>query len=163
FLRDCLTPGETLAAIDARIDKGEATPALLLRSASGHFEANEFDVSMARYERAIAVATKAGDQDAIVDARIGLGNARSMHGDENGAMEQYRTAPKDFPQGKRIGEAFVAAIVILQEQNRASDIDAFFRDYADRFPDDPAVLNDYARRILDQKGDVASAARKATR
>src|SRR5207247_1582547 len=56
FLQECLTPGETLAAVDKRIDAGDRSPALLLRSADRHSEAGESDLAAGRYEQAIAAS-----------------------------------------------------------------------------------------------------------
>jgi len=162
FLRECLTPGDTMAAVDKKIEQGERTPELLLRSAEQHFEANDFDAAARRYEQAIAAVPK--DQTGIVpDARIGLGRLKSTRGDEAGALEQYDSVLRSHPDSNRLAEAFVSALVILRDQDRGKEIDALFREFASRFPDDPAVLNDHARRILETGGDPAIALAKAAR
>jgi thioredoxin-like negative regulator of GroEL len=163
FLTESRTPGETLAAVDKRIANGDRTPALLLHSGSRHFEAGEPDTAAARYQEAITVALAAGQAEAAVDGRLGLAGVRSATGDPDAALEQYRTVLKDSPGSKRLAEAFVGAIVLLREQDRGSEIDALFRDFAGRFPDDPAVLNDWARRILDARGDPGLAVAKAAK
>lgn len=175
FLEAARTPGETLAALDARIaasghgspgapDAPDATyPKLLLRSATGHFEAGDSDRAAEGYARAIDAASAASDAETIVDARIGLAALRAMRGEDAEALVQYKAVLSGFPDSKRLAEAFVGAIVILRDQDRNAEIDALFTEYAGRFPDDPAVLNDHARRILDAKGDTTAAVAKATK
>jgi thioredoxin-like negative regulator of GroEL len=163
FLNDCLTPGDTLAAIDERIAKGNAPPDLLLRSAQKHFEAGDFDTAKKRYEQTLATVTDAKNVELVTDARLGLATVKSSLGDEAGALEQYRLVLRNDQASRRLAEAFVGSLVILREGSRDAEIDALFKEFADRFPDDPAVLNDYARRLIETKGDLGLATRKAAR
>jgi len=162
FLKESRTPGQTLDKIDRRIEDGERTAELYLRSAERHFEAGDFEKATERYEQALAASAGSGPA-AAVDARMGLARARSMTGDTDGAIAQYREILARYPSSARLQEAFVATLVLLREVERGSEIDALFREYAGRFPDDPAILNDHARRILETGGDAAVALQNARR
>lgn len=162
FLDESLTPGESLADLDARIEAGERSPALLLRSGDKNFDASELDLAEQRY-RAAAEADPDGKAGIADDARIGLAKVRSYRNDVPGALEQYRAVLRGYPDSDRLPEAFVGAISLLREENRLDDVDKMFSEFGDRFPDDPAVLNDHARRLLDAGKETPVALRKAAR
>lgn len=163
FMEEVQKPEETLVAVDKKIAGGDRSPQILLRSAERHFEAGENDLSVKRYVEAIAAAKKAVNPDIAIEAQVGLARVKAIKGDTAGALEQYLSVLRDYATSPRIAEAFGGALTLLREENRGKEIDALFQEFGDRFPDDPALLNDHARRILDSGGDSALALQKATR
>jgi thioredoxin-like negative regulator of GroEL len=161
FMRESLQPGESLAAVDRRIDAGERAPDLLIRSAGRHYEAGDFDEAQKRYQEAIAAAPSPSPLGA--DARLGAARILAMKGDAAGALQQYREVLRSYPDSNRRGEGFVCALFLLREDKKTGEIDALYKEFGGRFPDDPAVLNDYARHLLETGGDPALALEKAAR
>lgn len=163
FLREVLTPEDTLAALDKRIEGGERVPDLLLRSAERHFEAGENDLAVKRYEQAIASSKEGSSPESVIKARLGLARLEFMKGDSSAALDHYMSVLREFPRSPQVPEAFTGALVILREESRGQEIDALFQEFGDRFPDDPALLNDHARRLLESGGGTEVALQKATR
>jgi len=161
FLRESVKPGESLGAIDKRIDEGDRSPELLMRSADRHYEAGDFEIAEKRYKEAITAAPAPAPVGA--DARLGAARVLAMRGDKAGALAQYREVLRSYPDSKRLSEAFVSALFILREDKKAEEIDALYKDYGGRFPDDPAALNDYARHLLERGAEPSLAVEKAAR
>jgi thioredoxin-like negative regulator of GroEL len=160
FMHESLQPEESLVAVDKRIDAGERTPELLIRSAERHYEAGEFDTAQKRYQEATTAAPAPAPSGA--DARMGLARILAMKGDAAGALAQYREVLRSYPDSKRLSEAFVGALFLLREDKKQAEIDALYKEFGGRFPDDPAALNDYARHLL-ESGEPSLALEKATR
>jgi len=161
FMHESREPGESLAAVDKRIDAGERAPELLIRSAERHYEAGDFDSAQKRYQDAITAAPAPAPLGA--DARLGAARIQAMKGDTAGALQQYREVLRSYPDSKRLSEAFVSALFLLRQDKKTQEIDALYKEFGGRFPDDPAALNDYARHLLDTGSDPALAVEKAAR
>jgi thioredoxin-related protein len=159
FLDECVTPGESLPDLDARIAAGANSPALLIKSADRHLEGAELDEAERRYTQAAQ-----GDPDGRIgladDALIGIARVKTQRGDSAGALAQYRKVLRDYPSSDRVAEAFVGALAILRDEGGAEEIDKLFAEFGPRFPDDPAVLNDHAIQLLDTGRDVPLAMEK---
>lgn len=162
FLDASLSPGETLAAIDARIDAGDHSPALLLKSAEKRFDAFQLDAATKRFEEA-ATADRDGKAGVADDALIGLAHVKTSAGETAGALDRYRRLLRQYPTSDRLSEAFAGALAILEHEAHPAEIEALFTEFASRFPDDPAVLNDQASRALAAKKDTAPALKQARR
>jgi tetratricopeptide (TPR) repeat protein len=159
FLDTCLTPGEGQAEIDARIEAGDRSPALLLKSAEKHYDAFDLDEAIRRFKSA-AGADPDGKAGVLDDARLGLARASKSKGKSAEALEEYYEILRMKPASDRMAEAFAGALAILKEQDRKDDIDRLFDEFAVKFPDDPAVVNDQAKRALKDK-DPALAVKRA--
>ena len=162
FLDTCLTPGEGLTEIDARIEAGDRSPALLLKSAEKHYDAFDLDEAIRRFKSA-AGADPDGKAGILDDARLGLARASRSKGKPAEALEEYFAILRMKPASDRIAEAFAGALAILKEDNRKDGIDRLFDEFAGKFPDDPAVVNDQAKRALDKDKDPALAIKRARR
>jgi tetratricopeptide (TPR) repeat protein len=148
FLRESVKPGESLAAVDKRIDDGDRSPELLMRSADRHYEAGDFEIAEKRYKETIAAAPRSRASGRGREARSG---ARARDARRQGPARSSSTGRccDPTPSSKRLSEAFVSALFLLREDKEDGRDRLAVQGLRGRFPDEPRGANDYARHLLE--------------
>ena len=150
-----LSPGETLAAIDGRTTRGRSQRAS--EFAEKRYEASDLRRRAALdRDRILRLGARPTGSRLLTADSEGQGRPRSR-----GALEQYTCLESTRIEASR--RSVVGAMFLLREENKGTEIDALFQRFAERFPDDPAVLNDHARRLIETGKEPALALQKAQR